>query len=176
MKDHISAMKKSKEKVIPPIKLKYYRRPKDVKNLEPSGIQCAWCLKKNIINTGGGFKDEKGNAHQICEDCAVLRYKEDHGYKSTKAAGSRRRRIFDVGYLFNEMIIDLYMEENGIKNFESLDNADGIFMKSNELFNLIFSKEDKIVFEETEEQSKIESEFQRRLLTVNLTKFFESIK
>jgi hypothetical protein len=144
--------------------------------MEPSGIQCAWCLKKNIVNIGGGFKDEKGNMHQICEDCAVLRYKEDFGFKSSKAARFRRRRIFDVGYLFNEMILDLYMEENRIKDFQSCDNADNIFIRAGELFNLIFDKSDKVKFEETEDQAIIEDEFQKRLVTVNLTKFINSIK
>jgi hypothetical protein len=166
-------MKIRSEKVISPIVLKYYRRPKKSGQNLPF-FKCAWCFE--IDNrTGGGYLDEKGKPQQICEPCAVWRFKEEHGFKTLTAAKARRRRIFDVGYLLNEMILDIYMNEKGIKRFEDCNEADRIFVKSSEIYNLLFSKEDKIKLEEMESQRDIETEISKRLISVDFGRFFSNL-
>ncbi len=169
-------MKKINENVLPKIVLKYYKKPKDNDKSIKSGITCAWCLTPDVVNIGGGFRDEKGISYQICERCATYRYKSDYGYKTLIAAKSRRRRIFDVGYLFNELLIDIYMSKNNILSFKDFNEADDLFIKASELYNLLFSKDDKIILEEKEDQKKIEEEFRIKLSFVDLDKFFSQIK
>ena len=120
-------MRKSGEKIISAIVFKYYKAPK-AEDIYAPFFKCAWCLESSN-NSGGGFHDKNGKTHQICEDCAVRRYKEDYRFKTLASARARRRRIFDVGYLFNEILLDLYMKEMGIINFESCENPDDFLLK-----------------------------------------------
>ncbi len=163
-------MKKSTEKVIPAIVLKYYKLPKKNDSVMPF-FKCAWCFESSN-RSGGGFFDNSGKVNQICENCAVSQYKHENNFKTLTAAKARRRRIFDVGYLFNETVLDVYMSEKNIKDFELCSNADDIFIKASELYNVLFSKEDKIKLEETNLQKDIESEINKRLISVDFNKFF----
>lgn len=165
-------MAKNSEKIISGIVLKYYKAP-EKDDISAPIFKCAWCL--GLSNrTGGGFLDKKGNPQQICEDCAVRRYKQENKFKTLAGARARRRRIFDVGYLFNEIVLDMYMTEKGIKAFENCVNADEIFIKASQLYNQLFSREEKILLEETEKQEDIESEIYRRLRLAALDAIFDS--
>mgnify|MGYP001558219816 FL=1 len=166
-----------KERILSPIILRYYRTPEKNDNKERSGINCAWCLDKNVVNIGGGFKDEKGNFHQICENCAVLRYKDDCGFRTLSAARARRRRIFDIGYLFNELVIDQYIKANGIKDISEIKTGleDDIFLEATKLFNYLFSKEEKVKIEEIEKQKDIEAELLKRINTVDFQEYFRNL-
>lgn len=161
---------KNSEKIISSIVLNYYKTPQN-NNTSIPRFKCAWC-HESCNRTGGGFYDKEGKPHQICEDCAVRRYKEEHGFKTLPSARARRRRIFDVGYFFNEIVLDLYMAEKGIKNFESCVNADDIFIKASHLYNQLFSKEDKITLEEIEDQKDIAKQIHKRLSAVDLKTLF----
>ncbi len=171
-------MKKiTKEKILSSIILKYYSLPKKTDKKEKSGINCAWCLEKNIVNIGGGFSDENGNQYQICEDCAVLRYKEEYKFRSLVAARAKRRRIFDVGYLFNEMVIDKYIEVKGMKDLSEMKTGfeNDIFIEASNLFNYLFSKEEKVKIEEIENQKDIEEIFKKRLEIIDFEEYFKKL-
>lgn len=163
-----------KEKILPNIVLKYYHTPKKLRGDKLSGITCAICLEKNIINIGGGFHDKKGKPHQICEKCAVWRFRDDNGFRTLVSAKARRRRLFDVGYLFNEMIVDKYMSVKGVKDYDALPAglADTIFVDASNLYNYLFSKEDKIRIEEIEVQAEIEDELRKRIRIIDFKKYF----
>lgn len=167
-----------KEKILPLITLKYYHTPKKTSNREKSGITCAWCLDTNIVNIGGGFYDQKGKIHQICEDCAVIRYKEDFKIKSIKVARARRRRIFDIGYLFNEMVIDKYIEIKNLKDFKNIKSGkeNDIFIEAGKLFNELFIKEEKLRIEVIENQKDIEEIFRKKLEPINFKEYFDKLK
>lgn len=165
-------MSKAHEKIIPAIVLKYYKAP-EKNDTFASSFTCAWCLELSN-RTGGGFYDKNGKPQQICEDCAVRRYKEEYKFKTLAGARARRRRIFDVGYLFNEIVLDMYMTSKGIKDFENCVNADAVFINSSQLYGQIFSKEEKIWLEETADQQDIESEFLRRLRLIHPDTLFKS--
>ncbi|MEK7568631.1 MAG: hypothetical protein AAB497_00785 [Patescibacteria group bacterium] len=164
----------SKEKILPNIVLRYYHSPQKRSDNKLSGITCAFCLEKNIINIGGGFHDKKGKPHQICEKCAVWRYRDDNGFRTLSAAKARRRRIFDVGYIFNEMVIDRYISIKGVKNYDALPTgvADVIFIDAANLYNYLFSKEDKIRIEEIERQDEIADELRKRIEIIDFKKYF----
>jgi hypothetical protein len=166
-------MKSKPEYVIPRIVLKYHTKPRKNDPYAPI-FKCAWCFEMSN-RTGGGFTDAKGNPQQICETCAVWRYKDDHSFRTLAAARARRRRIFDVGYLFNEMILDLYMHENHVRDFKECKNVDEIFIRASGLYNVLFSKEEKIRLEEMERQSDIESELNKKLFVVDFQKFFSGL-
>lgn len=171
-------MKKvDKEKIIPCIQLKYYRTPERSKNVKTSGITCAICFEQNVVNIGGGFSDKQGKKHTICERCAAKRYQNDYGFKTLEAAKASRRRIFDIGYLFNEMVIDRYLTLNGISSYDNLKPgmADDIFIQAADLYNYIFSPEEKKKIEKIENQKIIESELEKVMRIVDFKKFFENI-
>ena len=154
-----TAQKIPKEKILPKIVLKYYKTPARALHDKPSGIVCAYCFEKDIVKIGGGFQDKKGKSHQICEGCAIWQYRDEHGFRTLPAAKARRRRLFDVGYLFNEMVVDKYMEMKLVKNFDNPGDgvADGLFVNACNLYNHLFSKEEKIKIEEIESQMDIET-------------------
>ena len=93
---------------MPQIKLKYYKGPAEGEE-EPrhADIQCFICGKINI-SIGSAFDAYSQNPKFACKDCTIERYRIEHGFKTREAAAARRRRIFDVSYLFNEMITDKY--------------------------------------------------------------------
>ncbi len=163
-------MKKSLEPILSQIILKYYKSPDDDDMYAPRFI-CAWCqISSN--RSGGGFFDAEGIPKQICDTCAALRFREDHGFTSLKAAAARRRRIFDVGYLFNEKVLDMYMHKHGISAFEEFTNADEVFTKASGWYSTLFSKAEKIQLEEMEMQKDIEASISQRLASVNLDQLF----
>lgn len=164
-----------KEEVLPDIILKYYHAPRKSNKNEPSGIVCACCSERNIINIGGGFYDKKGRPRQICEKCAVWRYRDDFGFRTLAAARARRRRIFDIGYLFNEMVIDKYMEIRGIKDIKELgDIQDKIFINAIQLYNYLFMKEDKERIEEIKNQTEIEIELRKKIGIIDFQTYFRN--
>lgn len=72
------------------------------------------------------------------------------------------------------MIVDKYLEIKGAKDFSKLSEnvANSLFIKAGNLFNYLFSKEEKIKIEEKEDQKEIEFELQKRIDTVDFGQFF----
>ncbi len=170
--------KKEPEKILPLIVLKYHRRPSEVKDERPpSGITCGYCRTKNIVDISGGFRDEKGKEQFFCEHCAVEMYKEELGFHTFKAAYAHRRRLFDVGYLLSEIITDEYMKLHGINTVDEVgDKICGINDITRNLWNYLFSKEEKLRIEAIEKQTEIEAELKRALKIVDLEVLFAKIE
>jgi len=157
-------MKKQKEKILSAIKLKYHNKGEDGKGPTDPNAVCYFCGKKNIAI--GSIMDAYSNKPQfVCEDCAIKMYQKDYKFKTKVAAAARRRRIFDVGYLFNEMIVDKYLKEKGLKTIDDLELEDiKIIMEiSKAAYNNLFSKAEIIKLEEIEDQKKIEEKLKKKL-------------
>lgn len=170
--------KKESEKALPLIVLKYHRRPSEVKDDKrpPSGITCAYCRTKNIVDISGRFRDKKGKEQFFCEHCAVEMYKEELGFRTLKAAHAHRRRIFDVGYLLSEIITDEYMKLHGFHAFDDIgDKITDINEVTRNLWNYLFSKEEKLRIEAIEKQTEIEAELKKALKIVDLEMLFAKI-
>lgn len=152
------------DKILPQIKLKYYR-----KNKEPAckDLKCDYCGKIGI-NIGATTNAYSNRPKYMCEDCAIDRYKDDLGYESRKAAEARRRRIFDVGYLLQEMITDRYLAEYNIKSVDDLEEGvvGWLFEMGNNLYNEFFSKKEKIRLEEIERQEDLAKELEKAVKVV----------
>jgi len=105
------------------------------------------------------------NPRFLCEDCTIDIYKEEHNFKSRKAAAAHRRRMFDVSYLFNEMVTDRYIAERGLNSVDDLkeDEMEKIMELSKEGYNNLFTKKEKVKMEEMEDQEKIEIMLSRKL-------------
>ncbi len=146
------------------IKLKYHRKEKDRPGPLYDGIECFVCGKINIA-VGAAYSDGSGELKFICEDCAIDAYQEKYGFKSREAAAARRRRIFDVGYLFSEMITDKYLAENNRKSIYDLSEQEisFLFNVSKDEYNSLFTKEEKVELEETESQADIEKKLREKL-------------
>lgn len=154
---------KNKNKILPQIKFKYIKLvDEDGKRPVTKGTICAYCGKEDIVY-GGGIDAHTNNPKIICEDCAIDRYMEFGGYVSREAAASHRRRIFDVSYLFREMITDIYMKENKINNFDDIDEdtAEFITEMAGNLWNERLSKEEKERLEKIVDQKEIERELKK---------------
>jgi len=167
--------KVNKEKILPPIKLKY-RYLTNEKGERPSqpDLSCAICHKKSI--TVGGSKIIDGKIQVICEDCAIDDYQKFYKFASREAAISSRRRIFDIGYLFNEMLIDKYLAENNLVSIDDLSAEEMEYLVKESIcyYDSLFSKRKKIFLEQMEEQTAIEEEFKRVLPKVKLKNLRQS--
>jgi len=155
---------RKKEKILSAIKLKYYQKEKGGSGPRHDGIECFVCGKMNIA-IGAVYNDESGEPKFICEDCAIDAYQEKHRFKNREAAAARRRRIFDVGYLFSEMVTDKYLEEMNYKSIDDLSDQEISLLLniSREKYNSLFTKEEKTKLEETESQADIEKKLREKL-------------
>ena len=153
---------KKQEKILPAIKLKYYRKEENGESPKHSDVSCFVCGKENIA-IGSVLDAYSDNPKFVCEDCAIDKYQKDHKFKTREAAAARRRRMFDVGYLFNEMITDKYLQEKNLKSADDLGNSDmeKIMKTGKEAYNDLFSVTDKIKLEETEHQREIEEKLRK---------------
>lgn len=142
------------ERVLPEIQLKYFKHASEA--TDHSDEVCAWCGKKDI-KIGGGLDAHTPNPKVICEDCAIDRFRQEEGFKSREAAAARRRRIFDVIYLLQELIIDDYLAFSH-KTFEGLteEESNGLLEFSQFVYNAAFTKTDKEKLEGLVHQKTIE--------------------
>ena len=158
-----------KEKILPQIKFKYL--VENDKKPRNKGIVCCICGKKNIII--GSVADAYSNKPKfICEDCTIDNYQYDYGFKSRKVATAYRRRMFDVGYLFNEMVTDKYLAEKNINSMDELDinEINYILDISRDVYNNLFSRRKKIKLKLTEKQEDIEKKLRKKLKYVKFEK------
>lgn len=159
-----------KEKVLSQIKLKYFHNKpskgqKPIKHDKP----CYYC-KRKFEKIGSVLDAYTDKPKMVCEDCAIWAYKYQQGLRTKKAAAARRRRMFDVLYLFQEMIADIYLDKNNIKSVNDLSSQafEEIAKQGHEVYNSFFNKEDKIKLEELETQEEIERELTRALPFINM--------
>lgn len=155
-------------KPLPQIKLKYHQRiDKKAERFLPQA-KCIICQKENIV-IGSIVNPKSDHPEFICEDCAIDLYQEEHGFKSRKAAAARRRRIFDVAYLFEEMIIDEYLKKRNMNSIRELSEEE--LKKLMELakneYNERFSRKEKRKLEELRKQKQIEEEFRKVIKQLN---------
>lgn len=147
-----------KDKILSQIKFKYHEKTdKDGNRPIYNGISCFKCRSKNII-IGGMHFEKDGKQSYACEDCAIDEYRENNQFPSREMAEAHRRRIFDVGYLFNEMITDKYLGLVGLDDVDDLneDEMKMIRAKGKFYYNTLISKRAKLKMEEMEEQVDIE--------------------
>ncbi|MBU0706303.1 hypothetical protein KJ657_03435 [Patescibacteria group bacterium] len=163
-------MPHKKTPILPDIKLKYSERRRTPAF---TGITCAACRRKNV-KIGSAIDAYTANPKFVCEECTIFHYQIDNGISSLKAAASRRRRIFDVPYLFNEMFTDRYMAQFGHSSLDDLEdsNLSDILEASGDLYNYLYTKEDKMRLEKIEDQKEIEWEFSQVLSNLDLSRIF----
>ncbi|MDD2909348.1 MAG: hypothetical protein PHU74_00275 [Candidatus Pacebacteria bacterium] len=150
-----------KDKTYSEIKLKYHIKAKKKIRYD---LQCSSCKKRNIT-LGSRCIDRKGKINYFCEDCTIYFYKQDNKFRTLKAAASRRRRIFDVAYLFEEILMDKYTKN---KNYNSVNDLSGeefqrFLNTAHDLYNTLFTKEEKVALEEVIEQKDIEKKISKKL-------------
>ncbi len=104
-------------KPIPLIQLKYLTRPSLAEQkamVLPS--PCAFC-GRTWGGVGSGAKD---GSSIICERCAIRNFQLNEGFKTLTAARAYRRRLFDVGYLWLEMLLDEYIALHELNSYEDV--------------------------------------------------------
>jgi hypothetical protein len=159
--------------VLPQIKLKHSKIIPDSRHKD---MTCFYCGKSNII-FGGAHDGHTKKPKFICLDCAVDNYQKDYGFKNREVAIAHRRRLFDIGYLFSDMLLDRYTEVNNIKDVGEL--SEEIYMTILELarenFNEKFSIEEKKQLQETVQQEEIEKRLKTVIDTMAFRKIDESV-
>jgi len=108
----------------------------------------------------------------ICENCTIEFFKKEHKFLTNEAAAARRRRMFDVLYLFQEMVIDEYLKRNKLNSFRDLNERqiEYLINFANKKYNRLFNKQDKIKLETTREQKEIEEKFQKIISSMDFHK------
>jgi hypothetical protein len=157
-------MKPSSEKILPEIKLKYFLRPtREDSSDKADAFKCHYCKEMKTL-VGGGIDGHTAHPKVICEDCAIDQFQQDFSFKNREAAAARRRRIFDVGYLFQEMIFDEYLRRRDI-SYEALseDQFQSVFQTGQQLFSMRFTKAQKVKLEEIVNQDAIERKLREAL-------------
>lgn len=152
------------EIIIPQIKLKYLRHEPDGEKLTYPDLTCSKCGKKDIP-IGATLNTYTKNPTVICEDCAIDDYKKRYGFSSRKAAAARRRRMFDIGYLLQEMVIDKYLVQNDIDDYGKIDIETMQFLGdlSRQIYNENFSRDEKLELENEPDQKIIEEKLRREI-------------
>lgn len=148
------------QRVLPQLKFKYTVLGADTMQ---NGFLCFVCKKQK---TRLGSTNINSRPPQlICEDCAIDQYQIHYGYKTREAAAARRRRIFDVGYLFQEILVDKYLLANNKSTINELTEEEmrKLFVLGKDLYNELFSSEGKIMLEEMFEQQDIENKINKVL-------------
>lgn len=145
-----------KEKILPLIKLKYFSKDNPGHERKEADIVCSVCNRSGV-SVGSSLRDPSGNHQVICEDCTVDAFQKEHEFKSRDVAASHRRRIFDVGYLLQEMIIDKYLDKKGIESVDDLNKNEFVALLNlgKEIYNSHFSKGAKHEIEHIENQKEI---------------------
>ena len=148
------------ETPLPRLKLKYFSRPSRIPTGPPVvKDRCIYCRSK-IYAIGSVMDAYSAKPRYTCEDCAILAYQDQYGFRTKRAAAARRRRLFDAGYLFQELVMEEYATLHGLKNPKALEGEEyrAVLAFGSEAYNHYFSKEDKIRLEEIVEQDGIEEQ------------------
>lgn len=160
---------KNPNMVYPKIKLKYLRR-----NKEPlyKDYVCDRC-KKVGINIGSAKNVYTDSPIYYCENCAIDLYKKEHGFSTRRAAESRRRRMFDVGYLFCEMITDRYLLINELRSIDNVSSNEIEYLSclGKDAYNNLFTKSEKIEMEGIKEQKEIRKALSKKLDFIDRSSF-----
>ncbi len=146
--------------VLPQLVLKYTQL--GINTVE-DGFVCSLCQRRK--KRLGSSNPLAKKPLIICEDCTIDGYMKDYGYKTRAAAAARRRRIFDVGYLLQDLLVDRYLAENNKKHIRELSEheTEQLFMLGAGMYNELFDKGDKIFLEEIFNQKEIEEKLQATL-------------
>lgn len=117
----------------------------------PSGPKCICdlCGKKGKIGALS-FETISGKPLIICYGCNLEIFAEREGISKTEAE-KRRKRMFAVGYLFNEVKMAEYLEQKMKKDFASIDEANVVLERIREAWNSLTTEERKS-FEEKKDQ------------------------
>ncbi len=101
----------------------------------------------------GAIKDMHTNDPKyVCEPCAIDQYKAANGFRSREAAKARRRRIFDVPYLFQDMFLQEYLKRKKIAYKDIGAGAfEQVFVLSREAYGALFGPELREYLEELEQ-------------------------
>lgn len=154
--------KSYRDTILPEIKLKYFKRP-DINSPDfPStNYICYGCGLVNIPIVGAMRDGYSDNPKYYCENCAINNYMIEFDFESREAAASWRRRIFDVSYLFHELVIDRYLKENH-KMYEELseEECNMLAVLHHDFYNKV-SKNKKTDWEAIPKQADLEKELQK---------------
>ncbi|MBP7898648.1 hypothetical protein KAZ92_01725 [Candidatus Gracilibacteria bacterium] len=153
---------------IPAIRLKYNRRPGKGEHAF-NDLICEQCGKKNI-RIGSGGEREDGSQYTNCEDCAIDNYRYYEGFATRKAAAAFRRRMFDIQYLFREMLTDLFMEQRNMRDVEelSVEQLEALVLLTQEIYNRDVPKSAKLRLENMKNQEDIEKYLVKKLKKVGV--------
>lgn len=147
---------KKEKRILPQIRLKYYTVPKQGQD----NFICFQCRKQS--SKIGSMNMNTKPPEKRCERCAIKNFAVAEGFNSLEIAIARRRRIFDIGYLFQEMVIDRILKE---ENKKYKDLSDEEYQRAIEVAtetwndDRVISKDEKWYIEEMPSQKEIEEIF-----------------
>ncbi len=149
---------------IPVIRLRHFSCPKKGEYIW-NELQCDQCGAVNIRTGSGGTDKKTGEQYVICENCAIENYKTEFKFKDRRCAAAHRRRLFDVQYLYTELVIDHFCS---VFDFQSIDDLDDVTWErlihaGRDGYNIGVPKRKKIQLQDTESQKDIEKYLQKKI-------------
>lgn len=151
------ASRKNKDLRLPQITLKYFSSiDEDGRRLTHPELTCSRCGVRDIA-VGSYSNTDPKNIVVVCEECAISAFWKNEGIKNRETARLRRRRLFDVVYLFNELCIDQYLKNHRLSGYEELSEERLKLIR--EISNLNYNdltKRMKRSLEEAVDQKEIE--------------------
>jgi hypothetical protein len=151
------ASRKNKDLCLPQINLKYFSPvDSDGKRITHPELTCSRCGVRDIV-VGSYNNNDPKHIVIICEECAISAFWKNEDIKDRETARLRRRRLFDVIYLFTELCIDQYLKNHHLSCFEKLDEEQLNLIRGIADLNYNdLTKRMKRSLEETGDQKEIE--------------------
>jgi hypothetical protein len=150
-----------KEQILSLLELEYFGS--DEKGDKPfhEDMTCILCKSKGISLGAASFNYETGEIQPVCYDCENLQFAKRYGYNDITAATNRRRRIFDVHYLFVEKLAKEYEKIGEFSNEDWEDEElEKLFLYAQKVWAKL-PKSKVVKLELTLDQKKIEKELDK---------------
>jgi hypothetical protein len=149
--------RKNKDRYLPQIRLKYFKPiDRSGKRATHPELICSRCGLRDII-VGSYNNTDPSHIIIVCEECAISAFWKNEDIKDRETARLRRRRLFDVLYLFTELCIDQYLK---LHSLQSVDDLSGekfdLIGRISELNYDDLTKRMKRSLEEIADQKEIE--------------------
>lgn len=134
-----------------------------------SDLVCAVCGRRNIPLGSASNLDAEDPAI-VCEECAIDAYQEQAGFASREAAAARRRRMFDVVYLFHELVVAEYLKQHDLPSVAALEEEqlDRLLAIATRGYSQLFNRQQQLQLEETIDQHAIVEQLRRAIVRLPL--------
>jgi hypothetical protein len=156
-----------KELVLSLLQLDYFGPDETGKKPAQEDLTCIICSTKGISVGSATIDPMSGEMKPICEDCEVVEFAKRYSYTDIQAATNRRRRIYDVHYLFVELLAKAYEKLGEFTNQDWEDQElEKLFLYAQKIWSKLPQAE-IMALELNQDQNQIEQALSNLIETKN---------